>query len=241
MQRMQKDLPVKQFALSANALKFMAIMAMLLDHFFAVFIPHDSLEGSLLRIPGRIVAPIMCFLIAEGYFYTSDVQKYIGRLFAFSIISHFPFVIYFDVTWWKTTSVFWGLTLGLVALTAAKENKLALWKKVLIISLCCLCALPANWDYIPVLWIVVFGIFRGQIAKQMFSFASLGVFLHGIRSIINSGWPHSYQFGVLLAIPLLMLYNGERGRESNFIKWGFYIFYPAHFILLYILKRIVFG
>ena len=39
------------------------------------------------------------------------------------------------------------------------------------------------------------------------------------------------QMGVILAIPVLMMYNGQRGNNQKFnhvIKWLFYIYYPLH-------------
>lgn len=86
--------------LTSNSLKYIAIIAMFFDHFFAVFLSQDSIEGILSRIPGRVVAPIMCYLIAEGFFYTSNVKKYVNRMLIFAAISHFPFVIYFGLPWW---------------------------------------------------------------------------------------------------------------------------------------------
>ena len=44
-----------------------------------------------------------------------------------------------------------------------------------------------------------------------------------------------FQFGVLLAAPLLMLYNGERGG-GKYSKWFFYIFYPAHLLIIALIK-----
>ena len=61
--------------LSSYTLKNLAIFAMFFDHIFAVFVPQDSLEGVALRIAGRIAAPIMCYMIAEGYHYTSDLKN----------------------------------------------------------------------------------------------------------------------------------------------------------------------
>ena len=40
------------------------------------------------------------------------------------------------------------------------------------------------------------------------------------------------QYGVILSIPLLMLYNGKRGKKSKFMKWIFYIYYPLHLLIL---------
>ena len=91
--------------LSSYTLKNLAIFAMFFDHIFAVFMPQDSLEGVTLRIVGRIAAPIMCYMIAEGYHYTSNLKKYIVRLALFAAVSHFPYVWYFGLPWWQATSV----------------------------------------------------------------------------------------------------------------------------------------
>ena len=42
------------------------------------------------------------------------------------------------------------------------------------------------------------------------------------------------QWFSLLAIPLLMLYNGQRGKWK--LKYLFYIFYPAHLGILYLIS-----
>ena len=43
---------------------------------------------------------------------------------------------------------------------------------------------------------------------------------------------------ILLAAPLLLLYNGQRGKYN--LKWLFYIYYPTHFIILFVLMWIGF-
>ena len=42
----------------------------------------------------------------------------------------------------------------------------------------------------------------------------------------------------MLAFPLFHRYNGQRGRQS---KYFFYIFYPAHLLLLALIARRLFG
>ena len=40
---------------------------------------------------------------------------------------------------------------------------------------------------------------------------------------------------VALAIPLLAMYNGERGgspKLNKFIKWAFYLYYPLHLLII---------
>ena len=43
------------------------------------------------------------------------------------------------------------------------------------------------------------------------------------------------QWGMIGAVPLLLLYNGERGAG---MKWFFYIYYPVHTWLLALINRI---
>ena len=43
------------------------------------------------------------------------------------------------------------------------------------------------------------------------------------------------QMGVILSIPILMTYNGRRGRSKRanaFMKWLFYIYYPLHLAVI---------
>lgn len=222
--------------ITANTLKIIAMIAMFADHFFIFAFPHDSVIGAISRITGRIVLPIFCFFIADGYHNTSDVKKYIFRLLLFAVISHFPYVLYFQQSWWKATSVFWGLALGLIALTAVKSDKLDTWKKILAVGVCCLLAYPADWNFIPVLWIVCFGVFTGDFKAQMTAMLVIGYFFVAIPFLLDLDWAHFYQFAIVLAIPLLALYKGRRGKKSMALKWGFYIFYPAHLTLLLFLR-----
>jgi hypothetical protein len=41
---------------------------------------------------------------------------------------------------------------------------------------------------------------------------------------------NSIEYWAFLAIPLLLLYNGKRGKYN--LKYFFYIFYPAQFVVL---------
>ncbi|MBO5523711.1 MAG: hypothetical protein J5986_08580 [Roseburia sp.] len=234
---------VQKIQLNANQLKMIAIIAMLFDHFMALFADHGTMTGIVFRIPGRIVAPIMCFFIAEGYYYTSNRGKYVLRLFLFALISHIPYVLCFRYNFFQATSVIWGLMLGLIALTAVKEKRLHPVVKIMILGICCALAVTANWNYVAVLWIVGFGIYHNRFKQQMIAFSIIGIVFHIIPTFINFGWahegyPHWYQFGIFLAIPLLALYNGKRGKKSKAVSWFFYIFYPMHLIILFILKEI---
>lgn len=132
----------------------------------------------------------------------------------------------------------WGLAMGLIALAAVKSETVSNLSKLVVLCLCCLLALTANWNYIAVLWIVMFGLLHGSFRRQMIGFCGIGVLFHLIPTYLNfgfvhEGYPHWYQLGVFLAIPMLSLYHGERGKKSAALTYFFYWFYPLHLVLIY--------
>ena len=45
--------------------------------------------------------------------------------------------------------------------------------------------------------------------------------------------------GVVLAIPVIKMYNGQRGkspRVNRLMKWLFYIYYPLHLLIIGLVK-----
>jgi len=215
---------------------------MLLDHVAGILLPANTLIFMILKAAGRIVAPVFCFLIAEGFHYTSNIKKYIFRLFVFALISHVPYNLAFGQPFFPYTSVFWALLMGLIALTAVKSDKVHIVLKLAVLAACCALSYTANWNFVAVLWIVGFGIFRGNLARQIISFCVIGIIFHlgpvCFRFFINNGaYLHWYQFGIFLAIPFFLLYSGKLGKKSKIITWSFYIFYPVHLIILYLVDR----
>lgn len=237
-------------SLDGNALKLIAITAMLFDHLVYLFsfgiplVQTGTFLWSLLHIPGKIVAPIMCYFIAEGYHYTSDKWKYLKRLLLFAVISHFPYVLYFQCTWWKTTSIMWGLAMGLGALMAVKSRRLSGLARGGIFLLCCGASLVSTYDVLVVLWIVAFGLYRGDFKRQMQALCLI-TFIGGpsalLPGLVTTGWLDFYRAGTLLAIPLLALYNGQRGSHSAFAKYAFYVFFPLHHLILYMILCVAKG
>jgi len=229
-------------SLTANKLKIIAVVLMLLDHFAGIFLPANTLIYMILKSIGRIVAPVFCYLIAEGFHYTSNIKKYIFRLFIFALISHIPYNLAFGQPFFPYTSVFWALLMGLIALTFIKSDKIHLVLKLIILAACCALAYTANWNFVAVLWIAGFGLFQGDLIKQIISFCVIGIVFHlapvCLRFFIsNSTYLHWYQFGIFLAIPFFLLYSGKLGKKSKIITWSFYIFYPAHLIILYLIDK----
>ena len=233
---------VTKSRINANQLKLIAIATMVMDHCAVVLLPDDFSALWFFRMIGRMTAPIMCFFIAEGYYHTSNLRKYMGRLLIMAILSHIPHNLCMGHNlwqFWKATDVMFSLLLGLVALTIWKNDRFSVVQKLLGVLVCCLLAFPADWNYIAVLWILGFGIFHGQRGKSLMAFVVVaGIYL--IQPWIHGTYfPFISRFGVFLVIPLLLLYNGERGRKSKLIKWGFYWFYPIHLLIIYWIGQLI--
>lgn len=71
------QIQTKNFAgLTGNQLKLLALIAMTCDHVGLQLLP----QFIILRIIGRLAAPLFAYMIAEGCRYTHDRGRYLGRL-----------------------------------------------------------------------------------------------------------------------------------------------------------------
>lgn len=237
--------------LDSNALKTIAIIAMTIDHIaWLVFpdYPHETLPV-ILHIIGRITCPIMCYFIAEGYHYTKNIRKYTCRLFVFALISHFAYIFasadfvdrksfipFYYGNLLNQTSVIWPLAWGLVMLRIVNSEKIQKqWVKIALILLICLVTFPSDWSCIASLCILAFGTNRGKLKTQSV-WLIIYVAIYAAVYCFAIDWVYGLvQMGVVLAIPFIKLYNGERGKSpriNKFMKWLFYIYYPLHLAIL---------
>ena len=72
-----KYINLEKWGLSTFELKILAILAMFIDHFSIIFLENNNntlyLTG---RAIGRIVFPVICFVLVEGFFHTKDRMKH---------------------------------------------------------------------------------------------------------------------------------------------------------------------
>ena len=235
--------------LNSNQLKVIAIIAMTIDHIVCVLFPNYPTDWWIigLHIIGRLTAPIMWFFIAEGYHYTRNLKKYAVRLFMFALISHFAYnfafgipFIPFQTSVFNQTSVIWSLAWGLVALAINDSDTLKLWQKTAFMLVICAVTFCSDWSCIAVLAIVGIGSNRGNFKKQMTEMMTYVFFYALVYFIFISKIYGTLQMFVALSIPLLRMYNGERGKWKG-MKWFFYLYYPAHLVLCGIIRVLIHG
>lgn len=227
-----QDTNNKKFGLTNNQLKIIACISMLIDHSVAIFpgVP-------VLRIIGRIAFPIFAYMIAEGCRYTKNRAKYLGTMAAMALVFQIVYFVFMNdlyqgilVTFSLSIAIIFSLEaisksanpthkiLGLLGLTAA-----------LFIGIVCPIIFKESGfmiDYFE--W----GIFL----PVLIYFAPNKWLKLGISAILltlMSIYSDPLQWWSLISVALLALYNGERGKAK--MKYFFYIFYPAHLVVIYII------
>lgn len=238
-------------ALTSNTIKVIAIIAMTIDHLAWMLFPGYPVEPLplMMHIIGRITCPIMCYFIAEGYHHTKNVSRYTRRLFVFAFVAHFAYLFaseefvdwrsfipfyYGDVL--DQTSVMWSLAWGLVMLRVVNSERIKQASlKVILVLLISLISFPSDWSCIASFCILAFGTNRGDFKVQM-RWMVFYVALYALIYCLAIDKVYGLlQMAVVLAIPILRLYNGKRGNSpgmNRIMKWVFYIYYPLHLFLI---------
>lgn len=210
--------------LNTFALKWIAIISMLIDHTGAVLFP----QYEWMRIVGRLAFPIFAFLLVEGFVHTSDVKKYMIRLGAFALVSEIPFDLAFFGTLLEFThqNVFFTLFMGILMLylmlqTPSRGKQIITMIAALLIS-DYLCMDYGSWG---LLMILAYYEMRDKKILKLVAVAVVNIFFMGYTQI----------YAAFAMIPIAF-HNGKLGPK---MKMFFYAFYPAHLVILYLISLII--
>lgn len=237
--------------LNSNHLKMIAIIAMTLDHVADLCYPGmpNNVVSNVLHIIGRLTAPIMFFFICEGFYYTKNLKKYISRLFAFAVISHFAYCFAFGINYipfstgsiFNQTSIMWTLAWSVVALYVVNgETNLKAWQKYVLVILIDVVTFSADWSCIAVMAILSMYSNRGNLKKQIAGM-SFWVLIYAIVSFVFVNKTYGViTLAVVLVYPLLRMYDGTKGK-AGWMKWFFYLYYPLHLVIIGILRILMYG
>lgn len=220
----------------------------------AASIPADYLglysAYSVMRLVGRIAFPIFAFLLYEGFMHTSNYKRYLLRVGLCALAAEIPFNLI--VT---TASPLFGLTdvstsffypdyqntvftlfIALLMLYGMKRFEttdnaspgasLKQWFGQLIcVLVACVLTVFARTDYsyIGILFIAVLYFFRHSKKMQI---------LFGCIVMLTT------DIAALLAFVPIAMYNGMQ-IPSKKMKYFFYIFYPAHLLVLYLISLLL--
>ena len=245
------ELKKREIGFSHNALIIIAMFTMFLDHFAYMIIQNGKLFGydeglylsaisqaegkkwlaayTVLRTIGRISFPIYSFLIVEGFRRTSNVFKYILRIFILAIISEIPFdLMIFNKLHFPTClaaqNVLFTYVVALIMLSIIKV--ISSWPALFTIFI----AIAAGtitffikseyWQW-GIILIYVLYMFRHDLNLKC-------LFVIIITLIMTA--EKYYGFGVV-SVFFIYFYDGTKGYLD--LKRFHYLFYPLHMLVLY--------
>lgn len=223
--------------ISGSTLKLIALVTMLIDHTAAVILVRILLINGydealyivyeVMRKIGRVAFPIFIFLMIEGFEKTRSRKKYIMRMAAFAVISEIPFDLAFsaELLEFDYQNIFFTLLIGMLVMLVFEAIGRMEWNVWIKLGVCLLVfiagmelaeLLHTDYGAKGIMGIVAIYFFRQN--RWMQIIAGCVAFL--------------WETTAPLAFIPIAFYNGKRGLQ---LKYIFYLFYPLHLIILYLI------
>lgn len=221
----------KKWGLTNNQLKLIAMLTMLIDHIGVYLYP----DVMLLRIIGRISFPIFAYMIAEGCRYTKNRGEYLGMIAALGVICQVVFYVAMGSLYMGILITFSLSILCIYAVDYFLKKKdfasgllmvFTLLEVLFLVKILPNMATFTDYDVDYGLVGIVLPIVVYYMPKKLYKLAAAA----GV--LLSMGWSSGgIYWYAMLSLPFLALYNGRRGKHK--LKYMFYIFYPAHLVLLF--------
>ena len=196
---------------------------------------------------GGLTFPILAYFVVEGYRHTSNLKKYMLRIFIFGAIAAIFHPLVFSSIF---LNIMFTIIMGLISLILYDKMKIRPLFWVVFVILCLLTLIPIQFDWaiIGIIVILLSHIIRDETKRRtvpaivgglfmlLFSLSGVWAFNNPKAYIDIPGMDAtlmlvstSFIIGCIFAALLLKNYSGERGRK---MKWFFYVFYPLHLAVL---------
>ncbi len=238
--------------LNRDAIKYLAMLLMLLNHISQILMDTWTFTGLLLVDIGYFTAITMCYFLVEGYYYTRSKTKYALRLALFAVISEIPYCLAFTT---DGVLSFHGLNMMFSLLVcfgiiAVMENVDNIPLRILALSGLAFISYFCDWSILTPVFTLSFYWARGSQRKNIIAYivSAVSVFIFffvSVQGYMSTANSIIYSLGtlsgiVLSAMAILVFYNGKRAEKlQNFSKWFFYLFYPVHLLVLGLIRLAV--
>ena len=225
------------FLLTNNQLKLFALIAMTADHVGPQLLP----QFGFLRIIGRLAFPIFAYMIAEGCTYTKNRKKYLLTLAVMAVL--FQLVYFFAMdSLYQGIFVTFTLSVSLIfSIDRARTQKTPLailtavgvGLAVLFLVLVLPGFLPhTDYEVDYGIWGTLLPVVVYFLPNRMWKLVATGLLLIPL-AMENGG----NQWYALLTLIPLGCYSGQRGKYR--MKNLFYIYYPAHLVVIWLLDMLL--
>lgn len=207
---------------SIDLLNLFAILLMVIDHIGLMLLP----DVEQLRWVGRLAFPIFAYQLAQGYLHTSNLNKYLFRLWIFAIIAQIPYTIAFDT---YDLNVLFTFLLGLYLIDRFAKKEYY-W---IVSILALLFFINVDYEWYGVLLPLSFYLTRDKKWTAML-----------VASVLTIAYSYSieveYQLFAVAGI-LLAVYSKPYRTKFMTGRYFFYWFYPIHLAILFVIKMVLIG
>ena len=240
--------------INRDMLKYMALILMGIGHMMAfIGIKHFTNIPRPLFIVlfyGQFFAPpVFFFFISEGFVHTRSRKKYAVRLAIIALITQIPYYLceFKEEPIWNILtnwSVLASLFAGLMVLIVWETK----WKPgVRIIIMLAITAVTVllQFEWMGFAQVAIFSMYmlRKKPVERFLVF--FGIML--IHQYVSSGFYLGFNIQsvrylvaeMAAMIVITFFYNGKKGRYPTFSQWIFYVFYPLHLLVAYIIKLMI--
>jgi len=251
--------------MTSFTIKIIAALTMFIDHMGLILFP----QYRIFRIIGRLAFPLYAYCIAEGFRYTRNRRRYFLRVFTLGLLCQIVYTIverdlYIGILLTFSMSIIIMVAQNefIKALKSPGEQNIgkricnavysfadgesnngeirridklvcgAVYAMSVLAAAAVCFTVEVDYGFLGVMLPVSAALFDNKQARLL-SFSVCLVLLSAVQTMSGS----STQIYCLLSLIPLYLYNGEQGKHK--LKYFFYIFYPAHLGLLYLIDALV--
>ena len=225
--------------LNGNILKIIALITMTVDH-----IGYNICDNNLImRGIGRIAFPIFAYMIAEGCKYTRNRKKHLLTISLCGICFQTVYSLIYQSFY---LNIFITFTFSVIliytfdCINKEKPSSFMPFLTAIITTVIITVILPkinenicVDYGLIGVL--IPLLIYISENPKSKLIILSVGLILNCINFEDFTFMP--IKLAALGAVILLTFYNGERGKLN--LKYLFYIYYPLHLAVIYIINCLI--
>ncbi len=212
--------------LTGNSLKILAAIFMTIDHIGVILFPRVH----LLRVIGRLALPIFAFMIAEGCKYTRNRRKYFGMVFGLGAVCQVVYYFFDGSLYFSILITFSLAILTICAMQYCRQKKTPASFLVFAGAVVAVYELNRFFSIDYGFWGCMLPVFAALPHGTDRDTHTSSILSLGVGLILLARGFETTQSWSLLALPLLLCYNGKRGKAN--LKYFFYIFYPAHLVIL---------
>ena len=185
----------------------------------------------------------MCYFLVEGFYYTHSRRKYGERLLIFAGISQVPYMMAFD---FSQLNMIFTLFICFMILVIQDKMMASKWRIPFTLILLVL-SIYSDWAILAPVFTIWFHAAWGNRKKMVqaygigavlfaaFNYASYAETLPAAQALLHAIFSAA---GIVVSgIIIICFYNGKKSEKApKFSKWFFYIFYPAHLLILSLIK-----